>query len=135
MGRRKLKDRKCGDCEECCVTLHISDLNKPKHTKCDNLCEQKKECKIYSQRPTECMTFQCLWSQQELPIDQRPDKTDIVSYYVESQFGPTVFITEASPDAFDRCPSAKNSAIAHAGKKKMAVILSTYAGSATAMVP
>jgi hypothetical protein len=58
-----------------------------------------------------------------------------MAYYVESQFGPTVFITETRPGAFDQNERVKNTALDLAAKKKMAAIVSTYEGQATAMVP
>ena len=127
--------RKCGDCTECCVTLHISALNKPKHTRCAHLCHDKPGCEIYSQRPTECMSFQCLWTQRDLPNNAKPDKTGVMAYYVESQFGPTVFITETRSGAFKQNQAVKDAALNVASKKGMAAIVSTYEGVATAMVP
>lgn len=92
-------------------------------------------CEIYSQRPTECMTFQCLWTQRDLPNNAKPSKTGVMAYYVESQFGPTVFITETRSGAFDQSERVKNIALDLAAKKKMAAIVCTYEGQATAMVP
>ena len=106
-----LRKRSCGDCTECCVTLHISELNKPKHTRCENLCTDKPGCKIYSQRPTECMTFQCLWIQNELPENAKPNKTGVMAYYVESQFGPTVFVTETRQGALNDSLHVKAAAL------------------------
>ena len=127
--------RQCGDCVECCVTLHISALNKPKHTACPNLCKVKAGCKIYSQRPTECMTFQCMWSQRDLPNSAKPSETGIMAYYVESQFGPTVFVTETRPGSFTTHEKVKEAALNVASKKGMAAIVSTYEGVASAMIP
>ena len=120
---------------ECCETLHISALDKPKHTKCDYMCTEKSGCSIYSQRPTECMAFQCLWTQRDLPESSKPSLTGVMAYYVESQFGPTVFITETSPGAFTKYGKVKDAALEVAAKKRMAAIVSTYEGVASAMIP
>ena len=81
------------------------------------------------------MTFQCLWTQRDLPQKLKPSKTGVMAYYVESQYGPTVFITETQSCAFRQHPEAKDAALDLASKKKMAAIVSTYEGLATAMVP
>ena len=81
------------------------------------------------------MTFQCLWTQGDLPITAKPNKTGVMAYYVESQFGPTIFVTETRSDAFKTNKKTKDAVIDIASKKGLAVIVSTYEGVATAMVP
>ena len=76
-----------------------------------------------------------MWTQRDLPNNAKPNKTGIIGYYVESQFGPTVFITETRPGAFKENSSVKDAALDVAAKKGMAAIVSTYEGIATAMVP
>jgi len=58
-----------------------------------------------------------------------------MAYYVESQFGPTVFVTETRSGAFDQNKKVKQAALDLAEKKNMAAIVSTYDGQATAMIP
>jgi len=135
VSRRKLKDRKCGDCVECCVTLHISDLDKPKHTRCPHLKDTGRGCGIYKKRPNECAAFQCVWTTREVAKSLRPDQVGMMAYYVDSQFGPTLMITETRPGSYDKNPHARDSYIELAEKKGIAAILATYDGKASAMVP
>jgi Fe-S-cluster containining protein len=135
VGRRKLKDRKCGDCEECCITLHISDLNKPKHTRCPHLKVAGSGCAIYGKRPQECAAFQCVWTKREVAKSLKPNHVGMMAYYVDSQFGPTLMVTETRPGAYEKNPQAREAYIGLAEKKNIAAIIATYDGKATAMVP
>ena len=130
-----LKDRKCGSCIECCNTLHISELNKPKHTNCPHLKDSGSGCGIYKDRPAECAAFQCVWTQREIPKSMKPNVTGMMGYYVDSQFGPTLLITETREGSYEKDPRAKEALIQLAENKKIAAIIATYDGKATAMVP
>ena len=81
------------------------------------------------------MTFQCMWTQNDLPENAKPNKTGVMAYYVESQFGPTVFVTETRHGGLKNSPHVKDAALSVAAKKGFAAIISTYEGLATAMVP
>ena len=130
-----MANRKCGKCTECCNALFITELEKPKHTRCPHLRGDKPGCGIYKKRPSECAAFQCVWTQREVPNSQKPDQVGMMAYYVDSQFGPTLLITETRKNAFENNPDAKEKLIQLAEKKKIAAIIATYSGDAVAMVP
>ena len=78
-----MKYRNCGECSECCELLEIPTIKKPKKTICDNVCSSG-GCSIYQDRPSECRTFQCLWSEGYTGDGQRPDKSGIMAYHVDT---------------------------------------------------
>jgi len=49
----------CGGCTACCTVLGVKSLNKSDFSPCDHC--TGKGCGIYSIRPKECQTYQCLW--------------------------------------------------------------------------
>ncbi len=134
-----MKLRSCGSCVECCTTLAIAELNKPKCTPCPHLKRPKKRkrggCKIYGKRPTECRTFQCEWTHGRLDRNHRPDKSGMVAFWVDAQFGESLLIAEARVGAFDLNPQALEEAIELAHNRGKAAILSTWDGRGTAILP
>lgn len=52
--------RSCGGCTLCCKLLGIDALGKPKAQWCPH-CKPGSGCTIYSDRPDECRTFDCLY--------------------------------------------------------------------------
>ncbi|MBC7581129.1 MAG: hypothetical protein H7312_27785 [Tardiphaga sp.] len=71
-------NRACGDCTLCCKVMTIDELAKPAGSWCKN-CDARSGCKIYSERPTECRTFSCLWLIDErLGPPWKPNKSKIV---------------------------------------------------------
>ena len=136
--RRALKKttfRECGKCTVCCTALTVPSLEKPKQKECDHLCGDGSGCGIYKSRPTECREFQCLWTQGVLTESHRPDKIGIMAYYVDTQFGETLLMTETIPNAYDENSLAKDEIIKVAEGRKLAAILATYDGDAIVMVP
>lgn len=88
--------RTCGNCSLCCKVMGIHALNKPTNKWCE-FCEVGRGCKIYSTRPDECRTFDCLWLRDAtFPDELRPQKSKIVftsehgggrlSAYVDASF-------------------------------------------------
>jgi hypothetical protein len=58
--------------------MGIHALNKPTNKWCE-FCEVGLGCKIYSTRPDECRTFDCLWLRDAtFPDELRPQKSKIV---------------------------------------------------------
>ena len=129
-----MKLRACGDCSECCEVLEIPTLNKPKKSLCPNVCKDG-GCSIYQDRPSECRTFQCIWSEGVTGDGQRPDKSGIMAYYVDSQYGRTLLILEIKEKAFLKRSSQKERLIKFAEKRNTPVFISNYNGETIAMIP
>lgn len=126
--------RACGSCSECCELLEIPTLEKPKKTLCHNVCSGG-GCSIYQDRPSECRTFQCLWSEGYTGDGQRPDKSGIMAYHIDTQYGRTLLILEIKEKAFTRRSSQKERLIKFAEKRNTPVFISNFAGETTAMIP
>jgi Fe-S-cluster containining protein len=135
MGKKnKQKLRSCSGCEECCIMPSIPELNKPKQTRCKHLCVIGKGCSIHRRRPNVCKDFQCVWSYGKLSNKNRPDNIGMISYYVDTHLGKTVFVTETRVNAYVENPIAKDEIIEFAEKNKMPIIIATYDGKANMMV-
>ena len=68
--------RECGECTLCCKLLETHDIPSKIGVYCQH-CSQG--CGIYPDRPEECRTYQCLWSQMETVGDElRPDRCGII---------------------------------------------------------
>jgi Fe-S-cluster containining protein len=132
--KKKQKLRNCGGCEECCIMLSIPELNKPKQTRCKHLGVVNKGCSIHAKRPGTCKDFQCIWTYGKLSNKNRPDSVGIMSYYVDTHLGRTVFVTETRFNAYIENPKAKDEIIELAEKNKMPIIIATYDGKANMMV-
>lgn len=129
-----MKYRNCGECSECCELLEIPTIKKPKKTICDNVCSSG-GCSIYQDRPSECRTFQCLWSEGYTGDGQRPDKSGIMAYHVDTQYGRTLLILEIKEKAFLKRSSQKERLIKFAEKRNTPVFISSFDGETTAMIP
>ncbi|MDU4843818.1 MAG: hypothetical protein E6X49_22140 [Leclercia adecarboxylata] len=75
-----IKDRVCGSCSVCCVSLRINTpgLKKKADIPCANIRPQG-GCAIYNERPPVCRTWHCGW--RMLPImdsSLRPDRSNIL---------------------------------------------------------
>lgn len=68
--------RVCGECQACCTTISVTDINKPKHTRCPNQCAAG--CAIYDSRPQSCQTYKCSWLEGLGRVADRPDKSGII---------------------------------------------------------
>lgn len=131
-----MKLRQCDECTECCTMLEIIALKKPKKTRCEFLrAGDTPGCGQHETRPQDCRSFQCAWTQNEFPDLFRPDKLGIMVYYVDSQLGHTMFVTETREGAYDEHPSEKDAIIDLAGLKNIPVMLAKYDGTAIMMVP
>ena len=66
----------CGECTLCCKLLETHDIPSEIGVYCHHC---KDGCTIYDERPKECRTYQCMWSQMETVSDElRPDKCGII---------------------------------------------------------
>jgi hypothetical protein len=74
----------CGSCTACCRVYAIPQLDPPKPAgKWCTHCDIGKGCKVYDNRPTLCVDFQCLWLMSQskdapLPAELRPDRCKVV---------------------------------------------------------
>lgn len=68
--------RECGDCNECCILLRITELDKEADVACEHLSNHR--CSIYDDRPRSCRKFECLWLKGEVPEDLRPDRSGVM---------------------------------------------------------
>ena len=129
-----MKYRNCGECSECCELLEIPTIKKPKKTICDNVCSSG-GCSIYQDRPSECRTFQCLWSEGYTGEGQRPDKSGIMAYHIDTQYGRTLLVLEVKEKAFVKRSSQKDRLIKFAEKRSTPIFISDYNGETYAMIP
>lgn len=74
----------CGSCTLCCTVMRVATMEppKPEHKTCDHCTSNG--CSIYSKRPEQCATFQCMWlGSQRVPAFAlapalRPDRCGVV---------------------------------------------------------
>ncbi len=71
-------DRRCGDCQECCILIEADIFGKPKpaDVPCWNLC--KKGCSIYESRPDPCREFKCFWLRGHFSEEHKPNKSGMI---------------------------------------------------------
>lgn len=79
-------NKQCGGCTACCLTHSVSSLNKPEAAWCSH-CSRGKGCRIYPDRPLECVVFKCDWLKPGSSdnILDRPDNSGMVFDFVEGQ--------------------------------------------------
>lgn len=83
--------RHCGECQACCyaIAVHLeTDLteceDKPNYTTCKHQCS--KGCAIYNNRPSECRTYDCMWSSGVLTNEEyRSDKLGVIVDFREAR--------------------------------------------------
>ena len=84
--RRRLaasRHRTCGTCNACCFAFKLDGFEKPAGAWCPHcVVGSSLGCSIYSQRPSECVTFQCGWvlgvAGTLLTDAHRPDRSGVV---------------------------------------------------------
>jgi hypothetical protein len=72
----------CGECRQCCYTLHIPDLDKPSRQWCRE-CDQGVGCKTFWKAPPVCKSWDCSWRASQktdnpMPAELRPDKSGVI---------------------------------------------------------
>ncbi len=77
-----VKDRTCGSCSVCCISLLIDQptLKKQAGVPCANLRPQG-GCSIYPDRPPVCKTWHCGWRMFPLSPSMRPDRSNVLIKY------------------------------------------------------
>jgi Fe-S-cluster containining protein len=76
-----MERRECGECQACCEVIAINgDENcspSDNYERCQHQCSSG--CGIYSKRPEECRTYECLWQRGMLTSEEmRPDKLGVL---------------------------------------------------------
>lgn len=66
----------CGKCQLCCKIMGVPELKKGRGTWCAKVVKSV-GCGCYSQRPTSCQEYECLWLQSlvtdnPLPLELKP---------------------------------------------------------------
>ncbi len=69
--------RSCGECTACCKTHQVEALQKPQGKWCVH-CAIGVGCKIYDQRPQECVEYSCEWRNGSGSESDRPDKIGVL---------------------------------------------------------
>ena len=73
----QFQHRKCGRCQQCCVTFNVRELEKPAGTPCKHLCESG--CGLYGKpRPKVCGTYRCHWLGGAFLEEDRPDRIGVI---------------------------------------------------------
>ncbi len=81
-GGMAVPERRCGECDVCCVVPLIADpaLQKPAHQQCRNLVKGA-GCAIYQWRPSTCRNWLCGWRlMPELEDAWRPDRSGVLLF-------------------------------------------------------
>lgn len=83
--------RTCGSCYACCIWLGVEELRKYTGQPCKHLCgtqDPTKRCSIYSQRPTACSGYECMWRSGWGPDNLRPSECGILITPYQSEMYP-----------------------------------------------
>ena len=92
-----LRPRACGNCQACCTSMRIAELDKPQNTRCPNQCPTG--CAIYPTRPESCGKWSCLWLLGETSGEgifrnmARPDRCGVILHAEDGK----VYAVEVSP--------------------------------------
>jgi hypothetical protein len=98
-------ERSCGDCQECCTTLAVNEIDKPEETPCVHLCLTG--CSIYERRPGSCRSYQCAWQEGVIEGDERrrPDKLGVIFDAGIDPIHRALVAREIRPGAFEEPPA------------------------------
>lgn len=67
----------CGECQVCCISPAIVELDKPLRVPCKNLVEVG--CGIYEKRPSVCRKYNCTWKlTPDSSLELRPDRLGLL---------------------------------------------------------
>jgi hypothetical protein len=96
--------KSCGDCGLCCKLLGITALDKAPGSWCGHF-ERGGGCGVYADRPAECATFQCLWTDSE-SLDERwrPDRSKLILFTQKDGKRLNVVVDPAYPMAWRQEP-------------------------------
>jgi len=116
--------RQCGQCNECCTVMAVTEIDKPVMTRCEKLVafNGKGCCSIYQDRPGGCKTFKCGWLMGGFKQKHRPDRSGIVAW--SDNDGKKIVMAESKLGAMSRSHALEMQRIAH--KKGISVVPIAY---------
>lgn len=78
-----ISNRFCGECKLCCIWPEIPEMQSPENEPCKALdtLSDVCSCTIYADRPERCKAFRCNWLKGLEPVQDRPDKIGVYSYF------------------------------------------------------
>lgn len=93
--------RACGDCDACCTTHAVTELDKSRGERCGLLGERG--CGVYETRPQSCRRFDCAWRLGAYGLTgvQRPDRCGLVVWTQAVDGAPRVHVGEARAGALE----------------------------------
>jgi hypothetical protein len=97
--------RRCGDCTACCTTLAIEEIEKPAFAACahDRSGSGGRGCGVYTDRPSACRNFRCLWLDGHLGERDRPDRLGVIfTTTYEPKVGTHPLLIEYRPGALQQ---------------------------------
>ncbi|MFO1013204.1 MAG: YkgJ family cysteine cluster protein [Caulobacteraceae bacterium] len=97
-------NKSCGDCGLCCKLLGIEAISKEPGKWCAHF-RRGSGCGIYSDRPTACAGFHCLWLTSDRLDDMwRPNKAGFVMFPEQDGRRLNVVVDESKPLAWKTEP-------------------------------
>lgn len=101
---RPVAGRECGSCSLCCKVYHIAELDKAAGRWCGQ-CKPGRGCKIYAERPPQCVQFECLWrTDAAMPVQWKPDQAKMVATIHPLSRNIHVQVDPGLPSAWSRQP-------------------------------
>lgn len=102
--------RQCGECEVCCISLDVPDIQKKAGVPCHLLNKKGYGCSIHnsSLQADVCRTWQCLWKKGIGDVGDRPDNIDVISYITIHD---NICIQETKKGAIEKNPKALEAAL------------------------
>lgn len=95
-------ERRCGECQACCVALAVPELGKSRRERCRYQCQAG--CAIHSgPLPRRCSEFSCEWLEDNTwPDNLRPDKSGIIFIALEKTWtNQRLYLaTQAHPETY-----------------------------------
>lgn len=85
----------CGECQACCKTMAVLELDKPNYKRCSHQCGAG--CAIYADRPKSCQTFNCGY--RTGLVKDRPDRSGLIVDFSPYPLPGTFRIWECRPGA------------------------------------
>jgi hypothetical protein len=96
--------RMCGECTACCTVMAVKEIGKLQDVTCEHVCAEG--CSIYTNRPSSCRDFNCLWRYEFGEFGDRPDKLGLVFHPTgQSEFGQFICVREVWPGAIEAAQS------------------------------
>ena len=132
--------RECGECEVCCVSLKVPDLNKDAGIPCQFLKRPGHGCSLHGTKlqADVCNTWKCFWKRGELDEHHRPDKVGMVAFYSrESELHPrgVISLQEVESGSFQHNKEAKEAVLQISDRVGIPTVLRPISGDKVLVVP